>query len=75
MILHVCILSSKMVKSGFKTKGTLLELALLLVAHGHIVKELKGYELVSLAPTQVDSIEDPMGFLKQEKSIFELVAV
>ena len=38
LALGLCVLLPEVVKSGLETEGTLLELALLLIAHGHIVE-------------------------------------
>lgn len=64
-----------MVERCLEAECTLLELSLLLVTHGHIVKELKGYVLVATTGSQVDCIEDSMSFLEKKQRIFKLFPV
>ena len=65
LLLYDSIVSTKMIKCCLEAKSTLFKLALLLVAHGHIMKQLQSYELVSFASREVNRIQNTMRFLKQ----------
>lgn len=52
-----------LLKARLQTQGTLLQLAKLLVAHSHIVKDLQSYVLVTIAPCEVDHVEDSVRLL------------
>ena len=51
----VC-LEVKMLHAGLETQGALLQLTQLLVAHGHVVEDLKCNKLISVAVGEVDNV-------------------
>ena len=62
-----------LLQAGLEAQSTLLQLAKLLIAHSHIVKNLESYILVASAPRKVDHVEDTVRLLKQEQSVLELL--
>ena len=69
-----CVLTPKVIEGCFEAKSALLQLALLLVAHGHIVEKLKSNKLVSFTPRKIDHIENAVCFLQQEKCVIKLIS-
>ena len=61
-----------MVQRSLETQSTLLKLALLLIAHGHVVEQLQSYVEVSPAAGQVNNVEHSMRLLQQQKRIIVL---
>lgn len=67
------VIVAEVVNCCFEAEGALFKLPEFLVAHGHVMKQLKRHVLVSLAPREVNDIEDAMGLLKQKQCVFKLV--
>lgn len=66
---------SQVLKAGFQTKATLLQLAQLLVAKTHVVEEGERVRFVSPARLQVHNVEDPMRFLEQRQGLLKLFSI
>ena len=64
---------SQLLETGLKTKRTLLKLTQFLVAHCHIVENLKSNKLVSFCSSQVYYIKNSMCFLEKEQCVLKLV--
>lgn len=64
---------SHLLEAGLKTKWAFFKLAKFLVAHCHVVKDLKSNVFVSLAPCEIDHVENTMSLLKKQESIVELI--
>ena len=63
-----------MVQRRLQTESALLELTLLLVAHGHVVEQLQGNELVAAAARQIYYIKDAVRLLEKQKGVVELIS-
>ena len=63
-----------MVQRRLQTESALLELTLLLVAHGHVVEQLQGNELVAAAAGQIYYIKDAVRLLQKQKGVVELIS-
>jgi len=63
----------KLLRARLQTQGALLQLAKLLIAHRHVVKNLQRNVLVALTPGQVNHVEDAVRLLEEQKRVLELV--
>ncbi len=67
-------LGAHVVQTGLQAERALVQLAQLLIAKGHIVIDLYGDHLVSLALRGVNNVENTLGFLEQEEGFFKLLS-
>ena len=75
LVLQRCILKTEVVKRCLQAECALFQLTLLLVAHSHVVEQLQGYEVIPMAARQVYYIQNPMGLLKEQESVIELIPI
>ena len=61
-----------MLHARLQAQGTLLQLAELLVAHRHVVKDLERNELIPRTATQVNDIQHAVRLLQKEQSVIKL---
>jgi hypothetical protein len=63
-----------MLEAGLETQCTLFQLALLLVAQGHVIEYFNCYHLVSLARRDIHMVQHTMGFLQEKHSFVKLLS-
>lgn len=63
-----------MIESGLEAEGAFFQLALLLIAHSHIVKKLKCNELISATARKVDHVGHAVSLLQEKKGVVELIS-
>ena len=62
-----------MVEASLKAQGAFLKLAELLIAHSHVVENLKRNVLVTIAFFEVNNVEHTMSLLQQKQGIIKLL--
>lgn len=61
-----------MLHARLQAEGALLQLAELLVAHRHVVKDLERNKLIPRTATQVNDIQHAVRLLQEEQSVIKL---
>lgn len=62
----------QMLHARLQAEGALLQLAELLVAHSHVVKDLERNKLIPRTATQVNDIQHAVRLLQEEQSVIKL---